>query len=165
MENTFTVARVLFTKEVAGQRGAQHNVRFTTNETGETNVSGFFDTPLAAGQKIVGEIVQKPGTDRNGNSVIYNNFKPAGKRPSAVAGGMNPDQFTMLMRELHAINTNVLRVWSEIDPNKGLTSAGTRMPDFVARTPEETKVFNSPEVKESPSQDPDGFTDDDFPQF
>lgn len=132
---TYTVAKILFSKEVAGQRGIQHNVRFTTNENGDMSISGFFDAPIKEGQQITGEIVQKPGTDRNGNEVVYNNFKAPSKRPSAPNSvGMSQDQYTLIMRELHAINTNVLRIWQEVDPEKGMTSAGTPVPDFTPAT-------------------------------
>lgn len=135
MESTYTVAKVVFSKEVQGQRGVQHNVRFTTNETGEKSISGFFDAPLTTGQKLVGDIVEKPGTNREGQNVIYNNFRAAVVRRVAPAtGGMNGEQFAVFSRKLDAINTNVLRVWAAVDPEKDLTSAGTPVPDFTPKT-------------------------------
>lgn len=130
---TYTVAKILFTKEVQGQRGVQHNVRFTTNETGEKNISGFFDAPLAAGQNLVGEIVEKPGTNREGQPVIYNNFKTLPKRAPSVTG-MSEEQYKVMMRLLQAVNTNVLRVLSHVDPAEQLTSAGTPVPNFTPET-------------------------------
>lgn len=84
-----TIAKILFTKEVTGARGIQHNTRFTTNEMGEKSISGFFDQVLRPGDKITGEVVDKPGVDRNGNQVVYHNFTTARKAPSTT-GSFEP---------------------------------------------------------------------------
>jgi hypothetical protein len=57
---------------------------------------------------------------------------------------MNPDQFTAIMRELHSIRTNILRIWQEVDPTKGFTSDGNPVPDFMPPKEDEVK-----EVKEA----------------
>lgn len=80
-----TISKVIFTKEVPGNFGPQHNVRFTTNEHGEQSISGFFGKPLKHGQVLNGEIIKKPGTDKNGNEVVYWNFQEA-KKTQAPSG-------------------------------------------------------------------------------
>jgi hypothetical protein len=131
----YTIAKVMFEKQVQGRNGMQHNIRFTTNETGDKSISGFFDEPLKEGQKIVGEIVEKPGQDRNGNPQVYNNFhaeKKGGFRGGG--GGMSPEQYQILMREIGAIRTELQMIRGMVDPEAGLTSAGTPVPDFTPRT-------------------------------
>jgi hypothetical protein len=136
MEQNYTIAKVVFSKETQGRQGLQYNVRFTTNETGEKSISGFFARPLTPGQTLTGKIVEKAGITREGQPVIYNNFyeaRTSAPRPSA-APGISADQFQAIMRELRAINANILRVWDEVRPDKGLTSAGTPVPDFTPET-------------------------------
>lgn len=84
-----TIARILFSKEVQGRGGVQHNVRFTTNEMGEQSISGFFDHALKEGEKLTGEVVDKPGTNRDGQSVVYHNFTATRRAPAPVSGEMN----------------------------------------------------------------------------
>lgn len=81
-----TIAKILYSKEVQGKSGLQHNVRFTTNELGEKSVSGFFDHALKEGEKLTGEVVDKPGVNREGQPVIYHNFSAARRAPSPATG-------------------------------------------------------------------------------
>jgi len=127
-----TIAKILYTKEVQGKFGPQHNVRFTTNEMGEKSISGFFKYPLKEGQKIEGEVVEKPGTDRDGNEVVYLNFQAA----KSSGGGINKDQLAAdflklnqkldaIMFEVRAIKTelhaeNVKTAFDDSDPLEGV---------------------------------------------
>lgn len=111
----YTIAKIMFTKEVEGKFGLQQNIRFTTNETGEKSISGFFKFPLKEGQQIEGEIVEKPGTDKNGNEVVYHNFQTF---KSNQGGGINKDdleaKFLMLNRKLDAMWAGIQQIKGEL---------------------------------------------------
>lgn len=103
-------------------------VVFYTNETGEKELSCLtkFPDQMDEGKKIYGHV-----ETRESNGRMFHNFK-WDKDPNGGAkrGGMGLEQVQGIMRELHAINTNVLRVWEQVRPDKGLTSAGQKVPDF-----------------------------------
>lgn len=114
MEKSYTVAQILFSRQVQGRSGPQYNIRFTTNQTGETNVSGFFPSELKTGQEIVGEIVQKPGLNKNNQPVTYHNFHMA-KRVQ-VSNGASPEQWMALTRTLTAIQTELKMIRGLLEP-------------------------------------------------
>lgn len=94
----YTIARIMFAKEVTGRSGIQHNIRFTTNETGEKSISGFFNNALKPGDKIEGDIVEKPGVNREGQPVIYHNFNFARKAAHATPSS---DVVMIELRKIH----------------------------------------------------------------
>lgn len=117
----YTVASII------GSYPAQYDktrVVFTTNETGAQALSGFFKFPPVVGKTITGvySITEKDGK-------TYHNFTPkaAGATQAPRPAPTNDNHFAV-MRELQAINANVLRVYEAVRPDKGLTSAGTPVP-------------------------------------
>lgn len=127
MDKTYTVAKVLFSKEVQGRFGPQYNIRFTTNQTGETNVSGFFRYELKPGQDIHGQIVQKPGVDKNSNPVIYHNFIMA-KKPQGAVG--SPEEWMGLRQDIIDIKTEVKMIRGLLTPKGPAVSSVDDFEDF-----------------------------------
>lgn len=146
-----------YTNKKTGKPDSFKKIGVLTNEHGDRwfDITFRGEVPVKVGQSYDFEVKER---EYNGKT-YYDAELPR----ETKGGGMSSDQFTLLMRELRAINTNVLRVWAEVDPAKDLTSAGTRVPDFIPRTPEETKAFNATGAQPEPPAE--AFTDDDFPQF
>lgn len=135
------------------------SLRIKTNEHGDKYLSGF-DSAETKEWKV-GDVVEVE-VEQKGEylnfSVPKANHRPAG-------GGMSEEQFALLMREVRAINTNVLRVWAEVDPEKNMTSAGTKVPDFSEVGEVTAPVFATDRTLPNVQNDVPEFTDDDFPQF
>lgn len=115
-----------FTNKKTGQPDSFKKVGFLTNEHGEKWFDLTFrgECPVKVGQSYEFEV-----SEREYNGKTYHDAKlPKSFAPRG--GGMSLEQVQGIMRELHAINANVLRVWEQVRPDKGLTSAGQKVPDF-----------------------------------
>lgn len=131
----YTIARIAFSKEVTGRTGIQHNIRFTTNETGEKSVSGFFNSPLKPGDKIEGEIVEKPGVNKEGQQVIYHNFNFTRK---AVAPSQNTGEIMIkldkIYQEAYAARQEVVMVRQLLQKSGVLPTDEAKSPTAPTKT-------------------------------
>lgn len=131
----YTIARVVFSKEVTGRSGLQHNIRFTTNETGEKSISGFFNSPLKAGDKIEGEIVDKPGVNRDGQNVIYHNFNFVRKAPATSANTESVMiELRKIYQEVYAARQEIVMVRQLLQKDGVLPTAETEYPEGSNKT-------------------------------
>lgn len=144
-----------YTNKKTGKPDSFKKVGVLTNEYGDRwfDITFRQEVPVKVGQSYEFEVKER---EYNGKTYYDAELPRETHRPNG--GGMSPEQYQTMMRLLEAINTNVLRVYAEVDPTKGFTSDGRPVPDFTPATMNEVKLLDrQPEVPE--------FTDEDFPQF
>lgn len=133
----YTIARIINSKEVEGKWGPQHNVFFTTNETGDKGISVYSKFELKEGQKIAGEIEEKPGVNKKGEEVTYNNFKF-----SKTGGTMTEADRGLIKKayeEAYAARTGVQLLRQELETLGVLKSPVAKIPGTNVEYPEQAK--------------------------
>lgn len=134
---TLTISRVgepktiNYTNKKTGRPDSFQKVGFQTNEYG----TRWYDVAFRGNVPVqVGQSYEFETSEREYNGKTYYEAKLPKEQKS---GGMSGEDFQILIREVRATNANTLRaisllekIWGEVDPNKGLTSAGTPEPNF-----------------------------------
>lgn len=112
------------------------SLRIKTNAYGDKYLSGFENAGTKSwkvGDTVDIEIEQKGD--------FLNFTTPKAQMPS---GGMSPEQYQSIMRELVAIRQMLQVIKQDVDPNRNLTSAGLPVPDFSQVPNIQEEEFDDP---------------------
>lgn len=127
-----TISRIGIEKTInyvnkkTGKPDSFKKIGVQTNEYGDRwyDITFRGEVPVKVGQSYEVET-----SEREYDGKTYYDAKLPQERRSQ-AGGMTEEQYRSIMRQMQAINANVLRVLSFVDPDAKLTSLGTKVPDF-----------------------------------
>lgn len=156
---TYTVANII------GEYPAQFEktrVVFTTNETGETQLSGFFKFKPQVGKTVFGKVTVN---EKDGKT--YHNFTPA-PNPNAGRGGSGNNnavlaKLEVMHRDLRAVLTHLKVKTNEPEEGKVYAPAFTP-PGGYPEGPTQPASFDTSEA-EAISFDGDPATDPEWDPF